>query len=66
MLLVRELPSGRIRFVIKDTATHSFIHMVECPGEDDSSLFSRSYRPEMEEIVSPGMIYVRDALNKVP
>jgi hypothetical protein len=30
MLLVRELPSGGIRFIIKDSATHSFLQMVEC------------------------------------
>ncbi|HEY2422733.1 MAG TPA: hypothetical protein VGH55_01445 [Chthoniobacterales bacterium] len=30
-VLVRELPDARIRFIIKDTATHSFIHMMECP-----------------------------------
>ena len=29
-LLVRELSDGRIRFIIKDSATHSFIHMLEC------------------------------------
>jgi hypothetical protein len=36
-LLVRELPSGRIRFIIKDTATHSFIHMVECPSTSNQT-----------------------------
>ena len=29
-LLVRELSDGRIRFIIKDSATNSFIHMLEC------------------------------------
>jgi hypothetical protein len=32
MLLSRELSNGRIRFIIKDSATHSFVHMLECPS----------------------------------
>jgi hypothetical protein len=29
MLLFRELPDGRIRFIIKDSVTHAFVHMLE-------------------------------------
>jgi hypothetical protein len=32
MLLFRELSDGRIRFIIKDSMTHSFVHMLECPS----------------------------------
>jgi hypothetical protein len=32
MLLFRELSDGRIRFIIKDSATHAFVHMVEYPS----------------------------------
>jgi hypothetical protein len=32
MLLFRELSDGRIRFIIKDRATHAFVHMVEYPS----------------------------------
>ncbi|HYY26545.1 MAG TPA: hypothetical protein VE860_01280 [Chthoniobacterales bacterium] len=32
MLLFREMSDGRIRFIIKDSATHAFVHMVEYPS----------------------------------
>jgi hypothetical protein len=32
MLLFRELSDGRIRFIIKDSATHAFVHMLEYPS----------------------------------
>jgi hypothetical protein len=32
MLLFRELSDGRIRFIIKDRATHAFVHMLEYPS----------------------------------
>jgi hypothetical protein len=32
MLLFRELHDGRIRFIIKDSATHAFVHMLEYPS----------------------------------
>jgi hypothetical protein len=32
MLLYRELGDGRIRFIIKDSATHAFVHMLEYPS----------------------------------
>ena len=31
-LLTRELSDGRIRFIIKDCMTHSFVHMLEYPS----------------------------------
>ena len=37
MLLVRELPSGGIRFIIKDSATHSFLQMVEWPSTQNQT-----------------------------
>ena len=30
LLLVRELSDGRVRFIIKDGTSNSFIHMTEC------------------------------------
>jgi hypothetical protein len=32
MLLSRQLSDGRIRFLIKDSMTHSLIHMLEYPS----------------------------------
>jgi len=34
MLLFRELSDGRIRFIIKDSMTRSFVHMLEYPSAD--------------------------------
>jgi hypothetical protein len=31
MLISRELSDGRVRFIIKDSMTRSFVHMLECP-----------------------------------
>lgn len=37
MLLVRELAGGGIRFIIKDSATHSFLQMVEWPSAQNQT-----------------------------
>jgi len=35
MLLSRELSDGRIRFIIKDSITKSFVQMLEYPSADE-------------------------------
>jgi hypothetical protein len=46
MLLFRELPDRRIRFIIKDGATHAFVHMLEYPSSGASPQKSREIRSD--------------------